>query len=137
MEINNIIKKCRNLRRKQTDAEKKLWAVLRNRQLAGVKFRRQFPIDKYIVDFYAPECKLAIEADGGQHYEDKNREKDELRTNQLGGLGIHVLRFNDIEILNNSEGVYETIQKEIERRKVISPHLNPLPSGERINKSLR
>ncbi len=67
----NNIEKCRRLRKEQTDAERKLWSILRNRQLSGVKFRRQFPIGRYMLDFYSPEHKLGIEADGGQHYEDK------------------------------------------------------------------
>jgi very-short-patch-repair endonuclease len=62
------IDKCRELRKKQTDAEKKLWEILRNRQLARVKFKRQFPVGSYILDFYSPEYRLGIEADGGQHY---------------------------------------------------------------------
>ena len=77
------IGKSRYLRRNQTDAEKKLWTTLRNRQLCNVKFRRQFPTDRYILDFYIPECRIGIEADGGQHYEDKGKKKDEIRTKRL------------------------------------------------------
>ena len=79
----NNIEGCRNLRKHQTDAEKKLWAILRNRQLAGVKFRRQFSMSKYILDFYSSEYRIGIEVDGGQHYEDKGRERDEIRTREL------------------------------------------------------
>lgn len=61
----NDIDKCRELRRKQTDAQKKLWEILRNRQLDRVKFKRQFPVGGYILDFYSPEYRLGIEADGG------------------------------------------------------------------------
>ena len=78
------IGKCRFLRKNQTDAERKLWSLLRNRQLAKVKFRRQFSIDRYILDFYSPEYKLGIEADGGQHYSDEGKVKDKLRTGQVG-----------------------------------------------------
>jgi very-short-patch-repair endonuclease len=74
------IDKCRIFRKNQTNAERKLWLVLRNRQLSGAKFRRQFPIGKYILDFYSPEYKLGIEADGGQHYEEKGRLKDKQRS---------------------------------------------------------
>lgn len=125
------VDRCRNLRRNSTDAENKLWAILRNRQLGGVKFRRQFPLGKYISDFYSPEFKLAIEADGGQHYDEKGKRRDELRTEELSQLGIEILRFSDWEILNNIEGVWEIIQKTIARRKGYSPHLVPLPIGER------
>jgi len=75
---------CRNLRQNQTDAECKLWSILRNRQLEGVKFRRQYPIDKYVLDFYSPECRLGIESDGGQHYEEVGRKRDGSRTKTVG-----------------------------------------------------
>jgi len=90
---------------------------LRNRQLVGVKFRRQFPIGNYILDFYSPKYGLGIEADGGQHYEDGIRQNDEARTEELSRLGIKILRFNDREILNNIEGVWEIIQKIIIREE--------------------
>lgn len=125
------IERCRNLRRNQTDAEKKLWTILRNRQLAKAKFRRQFSVSRYILDFYSPEYRLGIEADGGQHYEDKGRQRDKLRTKELSRIGVQILRFSDREILNNIEGVYEMIQKTIEKKKSNPPHLNPLPVGER------
>ncbi len=125
---------CRNLRKNQTDAEKRLWAILRDSKLSGVKFRRQFSIDRYILDFYSPEYRLGIEADGGQHYEDKGRKRDEWRTRELSQLGVRILRFSDREILNNIEGIYEIIQKTIEEKKNDPPHLNPLPIGERRNK---
>ena len=111
------IGKCRYLRKNQTNAERKLWSLLRNRQLAKVKFRRQFPIDRYILDFYSPEYKLGIEADGGQHYSDKGKVKDELRTGKLAKHGIQILRFSDLDILNNIEGVYAVILKTIEEKK--------------------
>ncbi|MEK6692334.1 MAG: endonuclease domain-containing protein [Nitrospirota bacterium] len=125
----NNIERCRNLRKNQTDAEKKLWTILRNRQLCWVKFRRQFSISRYILDFYSPEYKLGIEADGGQHYRDKGRERDERRKRRLSKEGVQMLRFSDREILNNIEGVYEIIQKTIEKKKSSPPHLNPLPDG--------
>jgi very-short-patch-repair endonuclease len=111
------IGKCRYLRKNQTNAERKLWLLLRNRQLAKVKFRRQFPVDRYILDFYSPEYQLGIEADGGQHYSDKGKVKDELRTGKLAKHGIQILRFSDLDILNNIEGVYAVILKTIEEKK--------------------
>jgi very-short-patch-repair endonuclease len=65
------------------------------------------------VDFYSPEYKLGIEADGGQHYEDRGRQQDELRTKELANLGVKILRFNNLDILNNIEGVYQVIQEAI------------------------
>lgn len=114
------IQRSRALKRDQTDAEKKLWGILRNRQLVGVKFRRQFPVGKYILDFYSPEHGLGIEADGGQHCENGVKQKDEVRTEELFRLGIKII-----------EGVCEIIQKSIIGGEINSPHLNPLPSGER------
>lgn len=128
MERKNI-GKCRRLRKNQTDAEKKLWTLLRNRQLNGIKFRRQFSIGNYILDFYCPQYRLGIEADGGQHYEDEGKQRDELRTRELNKLGIDILRFNDREILTNINGVYEIIQKTIGKREVINP--SPQSSPQR------
>ena len=64
------IEKCRRLRRDQREAEKKLWSILRNRRVEGVKFRRQFSVGNYMLDFYAPQYALGIEAGGGQRYTD-------------------------------------------------------------------
>jgi very-short-patch-repair endonuclease len=115
------IDKCRSLRRNQTDAEKKLWMMLRNRQLFGAKFRRQFSIGRYILDFYSPEHRLGIEADGGQHYEDKGKQEDKLRTEYLAKRGTEIIRFSDREILANIEGVCELIQQIIKSKKKIFP----------------
>ncbi len=79
---------CRRLRKSQTDAEKKLWTVLRNRQLNSIKFRRQYSIGNYILDFYSPEYKLAVEADGGQHYSEGGLQKDKNREKVLKELGV-------------------------------------------------
>lgn len=115
------ISKCRSLRKNQTDAEKKLWSVLRNRQLGNIKFRRQHLIDVYILDFYCPEYRLAIEVDGGQHYEDKGKKEDNLRSKNLTKHNIKILRFSNLDVLNNIEGVHNAIGR------AITPHLNPLP----------
>ena len=114
------IERCRDLRKNQTDAEKKLWAVMRARQIGEVKFRRQVPVGKYILDFYCPQCKIGIEADGGQHYENAGRKRDKLRTEELSKLGVEILRFSDHDILTNIEGVFEVIQKAIEMKKCSS-----------------
>lgn len=118
----NNIEKCRKLRKNQTEAEKKLWAILRNRQVGGTKFKRQFPIGRYILDFYSLEYKIGIEADGGGHYEDRGRQRDKLRTRELCKLGVvEILRFSDLEILNNIEGVWEVILETIENKRSNSP----------------
>ncbi|MBN1794194.1 MAG: DUF559 domain-containing protein [Candidatus Omnitrophica bacterium] len=105
--------------------------LLLNRQVSGVKFRRQFSIAGHILDFYSPIYKLAIEADGSQHYTRQGKRQDEMRTKVLFKHGVHILRFSDLEILSNSDGVYEVIKNAIEDKRDNSPHLNPLPKGER------
>lgn len=102
---------ARGLRQRQTDAEKALWAKLRNRQLEGVKFRRQQPVGSYIVDFASFERKLIIEIDGGQHNEDKPKERDAERTARLEERGYRVIRFWNNEVLMNLEGVLESIRE--------------------------
>ncbi len=96
--------------------------------MADVKFRRQFPIDKFILDFYAPEHRLAIEADGGQHYQD-GKGIDGDRDQALLTRGIKTLRFSNAEILQNISGVCEMIIREIETRQSPSPQSSP--RGER------
>ena len=95
----------RELRRQGTPAERILWQKLRNMQLAGVKFRRQQPLGKYIVDFISFDKKIIIEIDGGQHNEDIIASQDEIRTEFLNGQGFRVIRFWNNEVLNNLEGV--------------------------------
>ena len=95
--------RARELRRFATDAERLLWAHLRNRQLEGCKFRRQVPIDRYIADFACLERKLVIELDGGQHAE--RACYDGARTDVLESAGWTVLRFWNHAVLQNLEGV--------------------------------
>ena len=102
---------ARDLRQKHTDAEKALWMKLRNRQLEGVKFRRQPPIGSYIVDFASFQRRLIIEIDGGQHNEDRTKGRDEERTIRLEERGYRIIRFWNNEVLTNPEGVLEKIRK--------------------------
>ena len=110
---NNNINIAKYLRKNTTDTEKYLWKYLRGNQLEGFKFRRQHPLDKYIVDFVNLERKIIIELDGGQHLENK---KDKLRDRWLEEQGYEVLRFWDNEVLDNIQGVLEII-----RLKLSSP----------------
>ncbi|MBF0484649.1 MAG: endonuclease domain-containing protein [Candidatus Omnitrophica bacterium] len=105
---------CRDLRREQTEAEKLVWIYIRNRHMQKIKFRRQYPIGDYIIDFYAPSIKLAIEIDGGQHYEDIGESKDKVRSQYLNSQGIKVLRFTNKDVLGNMDGVYDVIENTIE-----------------------
>jgi len=99
--------RARRLRRDQTDAEQRLWSRLRRNAL-GKSFRRQHPVGRYIVDFICLECRLIIEADGGQHSEDRARH-DELRTKWLEERDYKVMRFWNNDILANTDGVIELI----------------------------
>jgi len=103
----------RDLRKNLTDAERKLWSVLRSKQMSGLKFFRQYSVGPYILDFYCPKYRLAIEVDGGQHAEDEQRRHDEKRTDYLKQQNIWVLRFWDNEVLTNLDGVVEKITKKI------------------------
>lgn len=103
----------RNNRKNQTDAEKLLWYYLKNKQLAGYKFRRQYPIHRYILDFYCLEKKLAIELDGSQHLIKTNKQYDKRRDTTLQTYGIEVLRFWDNDVLKNIDGVLERILKKL------------------------
>jgi very-short-patch-repair endonuclease len=100
---------AKTLRKKSTDAENVLWKQLRRKQLEGLKFRRQQPIDNYVVDFVCFEKRIVIEVDGGQH--SIERDKDSERDNYLVINGFKVLRFWNNEVLQNIEGVLEIIRK--------------------------
>jgi very-short-patch-repair endonuclease len=97
----------RELRRNQTDAEKALWAHLRNKQFYGVKFFRQYSIGPYILDFYSPTVKLAVELDGGQHNQCQNKEYDVARSEYLKAQEIEVIRFWNHEVLLDMQSVLD------------------------------
>jgi len=97
------------LRRDQTDAEAKLWSWLRGGQLDGLRFRRQFPIGDFIVDFCCRERRLIVEVDGGQH--DLERAKDLKREELLKARGCQVLRFWNSDVLDSIEGVLDKIRE--------------------------
>jgi very-short-patch-repair endonuclease len=92
-----------------TDAEHLLWGCLRRKQLCGFRFRRQHPVERFVLDFYCCEAKLAIELDGGQHNEPEARFRDKERTACLERQGIKVIRFWNSEVLNNLEGALARI----------------------------
>jgi very-short-patch-repair endonuclease len=116
------IARARRLRRDTTDAEKKLWAKLRDHQLEDAHFRRQYPIGSYVADFCCRQAKLIVEVDGGQHADDP---RDLIRTRYLESQGYRVLRFWNNDVLANIEGVVETIRETLR----LHPHPNPPPEG--------
>jgi very-short-patch-repair endonuclease len=103
---------ARRLRRDMTDAERALWRLLRDRRFAGWRFRRQEPVDRYIVDFICFEARLVIEVDGGQHSESKS---DLIRDADLRTRGFHVLRLWNNDVLANPDGVYRSIDEALAR----------------------
>ena len=104
-----LTKHAKTLRKNATDAENILWNRLRDRQIEGLKFRRQQPIENMIVDFVNFEKRIVIEVDGGQHAIEKN--KDRKRDKQLKYMGFKVLRFWNNEVIENTDEVLEYIRQ--------------------------
>ncbi len=100
---------ARNLRRRSTVAENRLWYYLRARQLEGAKFTRQFPIGPHIADFACRDAHLVVELDGGQH----TPETDAPRTEAIEAFGYRIIRFWNNDVLANTEGVLEVIRHEL------------------------
>ncbi len=107
------------LRREGTDAERKLWSRLRNRQLGGAKFRRQYPIPPYVADFCCVEARFIVELDGGQHAE--RSLEDARRTASLEAKGYRVLRFWDNQALTETEAVLEVIYRALVELDAVLP----------------
>jgi very-short-patch-repair endonuclease len=103
--------RARQLRVDATDAELKLWYALSNRQVAGAKFRRQVPIDRYFADFACVKARLIVELDGGQHADQEAY--DARRSETLAACGWRVIRFWNNEVLENLDGVIATIEAEL------------------------
>ena len=124
----------RELSRNQTDAEKALWVCLRSKQFYGMKFFRQYSIGPYILDFYCPTAKLAVELDGGQHNQCENKEYDESRSEYLKAQGIKVARFWNHEVLLDIQGVLDGLALKVIRPNPpsspltlwLNPPLSPL-----------
>ena len=113
--------RTRSLRRALTPAESALWTRIRGRQLGGFKFVRQEPIDRYYVDFVCRERSLIIELDGGQHSE---RLKDKQRDSDLCALGYRVIRIWNNDVIENLDGVLQTLLSELEKQP-LPPTLSP------------
>ena len=109
-----ILRRAKELRKDITAAETKLWAILRNRQLDNLKFRRQQPIGRFIVDFYCSEAKIVIEIDGDSHI--RQEEYDNKRTQWLEDEGYRVIRFTNDEVFSNLENVALKILEQCKRR---------------------
>ena len=103
----------RELRRNQTDAERVFWAIVRNKQFFGLKFFRQYSFGSYILDFYCPEKKLAVELDGGQHNQPEAREYDAVRTCFLNANAVEVVRYWNNEVLCEMDGVLANLELKV------------------------
>jgi very-short-patch-repair endonuclease len=105
----------RRLRKNSTDAEVRLWSIVRDRRMGGLKFFRQYSVGPYVLDFYCTECRLAVEVDGGQHADSHSEQHDAERDIYLSDLGIRVIRFWNSDVLQNIEGVAGRIREEVEK----------------------
>lgn len=125
---------ARKLRKSSTDAEKRLWAAIRDRQINSAKFRRQVPVGDHIADFLCPEAKLIVEVDGGQHSE----ETDAARTAALNAAGYRVVRFWNNEVLSNLAGVLRRSGTRYRASDApLTPTLSPLGRGSEIRDASR
>ena len=104
-----FVKKRQYLRKNMTKAEIILWSKLKGKQLNGLKFRRQYGINNYVVDFYCPELRLAIEIDGDVHFYDSRITCDKKRQKEIEALGIKVLRYTNNDVIRNLKGVLNDI----------------------------
>jgi len=105
--------KRRKLRQNQTKAEGLVWRFIRNRQLSGYKFRRQYSVNHFIIDFYCPELKLAIEVDGDSHNESGQQKKDISRQKYLESFNIKFVRIKNEELMGNPEKAFGKIENAI------------------------
>jgi very-short-patch-repair endonuclease len=122
---------ARRLRNNATDAERRLWRVLRCQQLKGFKFRRQAAIENYIVDFVCFPQKLVIELDGGKHNESSSIEYDRTRTQWLESRGFRILRFWNHDVFESEDGVVEVIWNALCAEKPAANLPPPQPSPPR------
>lgn len=111
------------LRNNSTKAEQYLWSFLKNKKLCGVKFRRQYSVDRYILDFYSIDLRLAIEIDGEIHDDKDTKEYDETRTKFLNLRKIQVVRFSNEEVFSNIESVLKVLTARIETLPPPAPSL--------------
>lgn len=118
----NVVELARGLRGRQTSSEQILWDCLRNRRLAGAKFRRQRPLGRYIADFYCHEARLVIELEGIGHDEEEQRENDTVRQETIEQQGIVVLSFTNEEVIRDLDAVLIKIMEALtSSTKPLSP----------------
>ena len=101
------------MRENQTEPEKIVWQYLRNRQFQGLRFVRQFSVGPYIIDFYCPEIRLAIEIDGKNHSQTETRAYDLERTKYLGNFNIKVIRLKNEEVAKEIQILYKILEERL------------------------
>ena len=127
LKYNHSLKQnARRLRAEMTDSEQKLWSQLRRKQICDVQFYRQKPIGNYILDFYAPKVQLVVEVDGSQHLDTEHIQKDISRDAYLRTQGLRVLRFSDLQVLQELDAVVQMIFREVADRLMKIPPNPPL-----------
>lgn len=120
---------ARRMRKEPTEAEDKLWQVVRNRKIAGFKFRRQHPFEGFIIDFYCDETKLGLEVDGKIHLQPAQLEYDQQREAYLNEFGIEIMRFPNEEVERNVFAVARMIKERLLERRKNLPSPLPLSRG--------
>ena len=120
---------ARRLRSQMTDSERALWARLRRKQVQSVQFYTQKAIGNYIVDFYAPKAKLVVEVDGSQHKDSDHAAADSRRDAYFGSEGLRVLRFDNLQVLKEIEGVMEVILRAVAESLEENPPNPPFEKG--------
>ena len=124
--FSETLAQARSMRGHPTNIERRLWRFLRDRKLAGAKFRRQHLVGPYVVDFFCAEAHLIVELDGGGHAEPRGSARDAVRDRELRERGLRVLRFWDGDVARNLGGVLRTI---FEALAAPSPQLSPRGRG--------
>ena len=129
--IDNIYSKKpqrRHLRNNGTSAEAAMWRILNKRQIEGLRFRRQYSIGPYILDFYCPDIRLCIELDGEVHYNESAAQHDAVRTRYLESHDIHVIRFENRDVFQSTQSIIEYIkQTATQLRLTHTPPGQPAP----------
>jgi very-short-patch-repair endonuclease len=114
------IARARELRRSATDAERVMWRALRE-NFPQLRFRRQYPVGPFIVDFYCHALKLGIEVDGGQHLEPENAAYDGHRTDYLASRGLQIIRFDNLQVLTDTDAVLTALEEAISALRTPAP----------------
>jgi very-short-patch-repair endonuclease len=109
--------------------EVRLWSQLRGKQVHGYKFRRQYGVGPYVIDFYCPALKLAIELDGASHFEVGAPARDQARQRYIESFGIRFLRFTNVEVCRNLDGVLTAIEQAVSDMEMENLPPSPLTKG--------